>query len=129
MTAGEAAGLIIACFDGVTGVTRGPSPVQWQPLGRPVYGAPRIAPWVPVLQRLDGVIDSVLLEASYFSECNEREALKDVPKSMRIAAGIVDEANFTAMPVRKAGRGVGRRGRRGPPAAVHIVSLRTACAA
>jgi hypothetical protein len=34
--------------------------------GRPASGALRCAPWVEILQHLDGVIDVALLELKYF---------------------------------------------------------------
>jgi len=47
------------------------------------------------------VVDLANLECSYFSEYLERDAFKDLPQSMELAAGIVDEANYWPEPVAK----------------------------
>ena len=97
----EAARLIAACFDGVTGTRRGVHFCNGNNSGRPISSVLRLAPWVPVLQRLEGVLDVAHLEASYFSEWLERDSLADAPASMDIAVGLVDEANYWPMPVTK----------------------------
>jgi methionine synthase II (cobalamin-independent) len=56
---------------------------------------------VDILQRLDGVIDVAAVECSYFSQFMERESFKGLPRSMELAAGIVDEANYWIEPVKK----------------------------
>ena len=61
----------------------------------------RCAPWVELLQCLDGVIDIALIEVKYFSQYQEREAFKALPKSMTLAGGIVDEACYWIEPVKK----------------------------
>ena len=69
--------------------------------GRPMSGVVRNATWVPIMQRLDGVIDVAALECSYFAEHMEREAFRDLPQSMALAAGIVDEASYGIETVKK----------------------------
>ncbi|MEJ2889599.1 hypothetical protein [Actinomycetospora aeridis] len=101
MTAEAGAGLIAACFDGVEGTTRGVHFCNGNNKGRPISSVLRLAPWVPILQRLDGVVDDALLEATYWSEWAEREALKDVPRSIALTVGLVDEADYSPMPVWK----------------------------
>ena len=101
MPAAGAASVIAACFDGVSGMTRGLHLCNGNNRGRPFSGVLRNAPWVPILQELDGVIDVATLEASYFSQYLEREAFRDLPQSMQLAAGIVDEANYWVEPVAK----------------------------
>lgn len=101
MTAQQAANVVTGCFEGVSGVTRGLHMCNGNNRGRPFSSVLRNAPWVPMLQRLDGVVDVANLEASYFSEYREREAFKDLPRSMELAAGIVDEANYWVEPVSK----------------------------
>jgi methionine synthase II (cobalamin-independent) len=69
--------------------------------GRPGNGVLRCAPWVEIPQRLDGIVDIALVEVKYFSQYQEREAFKALPKSMTLAAGIVDEASYWIEPVKK----------------------------
>jgi methionine synthase II (cobalamin-independent) len=47
------------------------------------------------------VIDVASLECSYFPQWLERDAFKDLPQSIELAAGIVDEASYWVEPVRK----------------------------
>ncbi|MBO0821002.1 MAG: hypothetical protein J2P26_09155 [Nocardiopsaceae bacterium] len=101
LPAAEAASVIAACFDGVTGVTRGLHLCNGNNRGRPISAVIRNATWVPVLRELDGVIDVATLEASYFCQYLEREAFRDLPASMQLAAGIVDEASYWIEPVQK----------------------------
>lgn len=54
-----------------------------------------------ILQHLDGVIDYAAFEVKYLSQFWEREAFKNIPKSMSLAAGIVDEGNYRVEPVKK----------------------------
>jgi 5-methyltetrahydropteroyltriglutamate--homocysteine methyltransferase len=100
-TAEYAAEIIASCFDGVTGVTRGLHMCNGNNRGRPLSSVLRVAPWVPVLRELDGVIDVAHIEATYFPEYLERNAFRDLPQSMQLAAGIVDEANYWVEPVKK----------------------------
>ena len=59
------------------------------------------APWVDVLQRLDGVVDIAAFEVKYFFQWIERDAFKNMPKSMQLAAGIVDEGSYWIELVKK----------------------------
>ncbi|MCL2584898.1 MAG: hypothetical protein FWE35_20845 [Streptosporangiales bacterium] len=101
LSAGDAASVIAACFDGVTGVTRGLHLCNGNNRGRPISAVIRNATWVPVLRELDGVVDVATLESSYFCQYNERETFRDLPASMQLAAGIVDEASYWVEPVKK----------------------------
>lgn len=101
MTVDQAVEVIAPCFEGVTGVKRGLHICNGSLRGRPSSGVLRAAPWVDILKGLDGVIDIVHLELSYFNEWLERDALKDLPKSMELQAGIVDEASYGVEPVKK----------------------------
>ena len=47
------------------------------------------------------MIDVALLEVKYFHQYLEREAFKNLPKGMTLAAGIVDEATYGIEPVKK----------------------------
>lgn len=47
-------------------------------------------PLLPTIQRLDGVIDRVVLEFSLPEQWAERALLAEVPSTMEVAAGIVD---------------------------------------
>ena len=86
--------MVAGCFEGVDGVTRGMHICNGNFKGRPISPIVRNASWVPLLQELDGVIDIATLECSYFAEYLEREAFADMPQSMQLAAGIVDEASY-----------------------------------
>jgi hypothetical protein len=55
--------------------------------GRPVSSVLRNATWIPLLNDLDGVIDVAHLEATYFAEYLERNAFRDLPQSIQLAAG------------------------------------------
>jgi 5-methyltetrahydropteroyltriglutamate--homocysteine methyltransferase len=101
MTPDEAASLLAPYFDGLEGVTRGIHFCNGNLRGRPVSSVLRCAPWVEILKRLDGVVDVAALECSYFAEYLEHDAFKELPASMQLAAGIVDEANYWIEPVKK----------------------------
>jgi methionine synthase II (cobalamin-independent) len=101
MSPEDAAGIIAGCFDGVDGVTRGIHICNGNFKGRPMSASVRNAPWVPLLQHLDGVIDIAALECSYFAEWLEREAFSEMPSSIELAAGIVDEASYGIETVKK----------------------------
>lgn len=100
LTIDKAAEIVAGCFEGVS-CTRGIHICNGNLRGRPSSGILRVAPWVPVLQRLDGVIDIASLECHYFTEYLERESMANLPRSMQLAAGIVDEANYAVEPVEK----------------------------
>ena len=100
MTAKEAADLIAPCFEGVK-AKRSLHFCNGNLAGRPISNSLRCAPWVEILQHLDGVIDYAAFEVKYFSQFWEREAFKNMPKSMSLAAGIVDEGNHRVEPVKK----------------------------
>jgi 5-methyltetrahydropteroyltriglutamate--homocysteine methyltransferase len=97
----QGAEIIATCFEGISGVIRGLHLCNGNNRGRPGSAVLRNAPWVPLLQELDGVIDIVHVEASYYPEYLEREAYKDLPPKMQLAAGIVDEANYWIESVKK----------------------------
>jgi 5-methyltetrahydropteroyltriglutamate--homocysteine methyltransferase len=94
MTPEQAAQITTACFEGVEGVTRGVHICNGNFKGRPMSPVVRNASWVPMFQHLDGVVDVAALECSYFAEWLERDAYKDLPQSIQLAAGIVDEASY-----------------------------------
>jgi 5-methyltetrahydropteroyltriglutamate--homocysteine methyltransferase len=101
MSPEDLAALVAGCFEGVDGVTRGMHICNGNFKGRPISPIVRNASWVPLLQELDGVIDIAALECSYFAEYLEREAFADMPQSMALAAGIVDEASYGIETVKK----------------------------
>jgi methionine synthase II (cobalamin-independent) len=59
------------------------------------------AHWAGILERLDGVIDYAHLAVQYFCRYLERDAFASVPRSIDIAAGIVDEGCYGVEPVEK----------------------------
>jgi 5-methyltetrahydropteroyltriglutamate--homocysteine methyltransferase len=101
MEPADAAAIVAGCFEGVDGVTRGVHLCNGNFKGRPMSSVVRNATWVPFLQHLDGVIDVASLECSYFAEYLEREAFADMPHSIELAAGIVDEASYGIETVKK----------------------------
>jgi methionine synthase II (cobalamin-independent) len=56
---------------------------------------------VDILQRLDGVVDIAAFEVKYFFQWIERDAFKNMPKGMQLAAGIVDEGSYWIESVKK----------------------------
>ncbi|MBV9119394.1 MAG: hypothetical protein JOZ39_01705 [Chloroflexi bacterium] len=86
-SADDAARLIAAPFQGIT-TTKSIHMCCGGLGGKPYSSVLRMEPWVDILERLDGVIDLAVLEFSYNGQWMEREALKRVPKSIQIAAGI-----------------------------------------
>jgi 5-methyltetrahydropteroyltriglutamate--homocysteine methyltransferase len=101
MTTDVAADIVVGCFEGVDGVTRGLHVCNGNFNGRPFAPVVRNSTWVPMLQRLDGVIDIASLECSYFAEYLERESYAQMPQSISLAAGVVDEASYRIEPGRK----------------------------
>jgi 5-methyltetrahydropteroyltriglutamate--homocysteine methyltransferase len=101
MSPKDVAGLVVGCFEGVDGVIRGMHICNGNFKGRPISPIVRNAPWVPLLQELDGVVDVATLECSYFAEYLERDAFAAMPQSMELAAGIVDEASYGIETVKK----------------------------
>jgi methionine synthase II (cobalamin-independent) len=99
-TARQAAEFIAPCFEGVS-AKKSLHMCNGNLRGRPVSSVLRCAPWVEVLQYLDGIVDVAAIEVKYFSQFQERAAFKDLPKSMVLAAGIVDEACYWVEPVKK----------------------------
>jgi 5-methyltetrahydropteroyltriglutamate--homocysteine methyltransferase len=100
MSAKQAAEMIAPCFEGVN-VRKSLHICNGNMRGRPMSTVLRSAPWVEIMQHLDGVIDVAVLESKYFSEWLERTAFKDLPKSIDLAAGIVDEGSYWIEPVKK----------------------------
>jgi methionine synthase II (cobalamin-independent) len=84
MNARQAADFIASCFEGVN-AKKSLHFCNGNLRGRPISGVLRCAPWVEVLQRLDGVIDIAAFEVKYFSQFQERESFKDMPKKMELA--------------------------------------------
>jgi 5-methyltetrahydropteroyltriglutamate--homocysteine methyltransferase len=100
LTAKEAADLIAPCFAGVT-ARKAIHICNGNMRGRPQSRNITNAAWVDILQHLDGVIDVAVLECSYFPQWMDREAFRELPQSMELAAGIVDEASYWVEPTRK----------------------------
>ena len=100
MTAKEAADLIAPCFEGVK-AKKSVHFCNGNLNGRPISPTLRCAPWVEILQRLEGVIDVAAIEVKYFSQFWEREAFKALPRSMELAVGLVDEGSYMIEPVKK----------------------------
>lgn len=92
LTAKQGADGIAGCFAGVN-AKKSLHFCNGNLRGRPNSPALRCAPWVDVLQHLEGVVDVAAFEVKYFAQYMEREAFKGLPKSMELAAGLVDEAS------------------------------------
>ena len=100
MTAQQAADLIAPCFEGVK-ATKSLHFCNGNLRGRPISHALHCAPWVDILERLAGVVDVAAFEVKYFFQWIERDAFKRMPKSMQLAAGIVDEGSYWIESVKK----------------------------
>lgn len=94
MTVDAVAQMLSQCFEGVEGTRRGIHICSGNLGGRPVGGNLSSGPWVPLLQRLDGVIDVAHLALHYYNRYLERGLFSAVPTSIEIAAGIVDEGCY-----------------------------------
>jgi 5-methyltetrahydropteroyltriglutamate--homocysteine methyltransferase len=101
MTVEEATDIVVACFEGVTGTTRGVHLCSGNLRGRPLAGDLTSQPWADMLQRLDGVVDVAHLALQYFNRYLERDLFRALPDGMQLAAGIVDEACYWVEPVEK----------------------------
>ena len=75
MTAQRAADLIAPCFEGVK-TTRSLHFCNGNLRGRPISHALHCAPWVDILERLDGVVDVAAFEVKYFFQWIEREIIQ-----------------------------------------------------
>ncbi len=93
MTAQQAADLIAPCFEGVK-AKKSVHFCNGNLRGRPISHALHCAPWVDILERLDGIVDIAAFEVKYFFQWIERDSFKRMPKSMALAAGIVDEGSY-----------------------------------
>src|SRR5262245_18220261 len=100
MSAQQAADLIAPCFEGVK-AKKSLHFCNGNLRGRPISHALHCAPWVDILERLDGVIDIAAFELKYFFQWIERESFARMPKSMQLAAGIVDEGSYWIESVQK----------------------------
>ena len=124
MTAQEAADLIAPCFEGVK-ATRSLHFCNGNLRGRPISHALHAAPWVDILERLDGIIDVAAFELKYFFQWIERESFKRMPQSMQLAAGIVDEPlDRIGQEAPRADCRLGARCRRGTPVGIAVMRLR-----
>ena len=93
MTAQQAADLIAPCFEGVK-AKRSLHFCNGNLRGKPISHSLHAAPWVDILERLEGVVDIACFELKYFFQWIERDAFKRMPKKMSLAAGIVDEGSY-----------------------------------
>jgi methionine synthase II (cobalamin-independent) len=75
MTAQQAADLIAPCFEGVK-ATRSLHFCNGNLRGRPISHALHCAPWVDILERLEGVVDVAAFEVKYFFQWIERDAFR-----------------------------------------------------
>lgn len=101
MTADEAAEIIVACFEGAEGVRKGIHICSGNLRGRPLAGDLHATPWVDILERLDGIIDVAHLALQYFIRYLERDVFARIPRSIELAAGIVDEGSYWVESVEK----------------------------
>jgi 5-methyltetrahydropteroyltriglutamate--homocysteine methyltransferase len=99
-TAKAAAEIIAACFEGVK-ARKSLHLCNGNLRGRPISPVLRCAPWVEILRHLDGVIDMAHLEVKYYPQYLEREAFRQMPRSIELAAGIVDEGSYWIEPAEK----------------------------
>ena len=92
----QAAEVVIGRFDGVEGRHAWHGHI-WNGnfKGCPLLAVVRNAPWVAMLQELDGVVDVAALECGASTSPSGRSATRssEMPQNMQLAAGIVDEAS------------------------------------
>jgi methionine synthase II (cobalamin-independent) len=100
MPAKQAAEVIASCFEGVA-ATKSLHICCGTAGGRPACPNLHNAPWVGILKHLDGVVDIATLECSYFAQYMDRDAFKELPQSIELAAGIVSESSYFIEPVWK----------------------------
>jgi hypothetical protein len=79
MTAQEATNLIAPCFEGVK-AKRSLHFCNGNLRGRPISQALHNAPWIDILERLDGIVDIGAFELKYFFQWIDRDAFKRMPK-------------------------------------------------
>ena len=101
MTVEEAVDIVVGCFEGVEGTTRGIHLCSGNLRGRPLASNLTSQPWADMLERLGGVVDVAHLALQYFNRYLERDLFKALPAEMELAAGIVDEASYWVEPVDK----------------------------
>jgi 5-methyltetrahydropteroyltriglutamate--homocysteine methyltransferase len=82
--------LVRRCFEGVTGVIRGVHFCFGDFQARSWTQNRELRPLIPTIQALDGVIDRVHLELSLPEQWAQRDLLHEIPRSMEVAAGVVD---------------------------------------
>ncbi len=86
----QAVETIRALFEGVEGVRRSLHLCYGDFEARSWVHNRRLRPLLPLIQSLEGSVDRVLLELSLPEQWAERELLRQIPKSIEVAAGIVD---------------------------------------
>ena len=101
LDADQAAQIVVDCFEGVSGIRKGIHICSGNMRGRPATADLSAAPWVEILERLDGVIDVAHLAVHYFPRYLERDAFSRIPQSIELAAGIVDEGCYWVEPTWK----------------------------
>src|SRR5262249_47982907 len=82
--------IIRRCFEGVTDGIRGLPFCYGDFHARSWTQNRELRPLIPAIQALDGVIDRVHLELSLPEQWAQRDLLRAIPRSMEVAAGIVD---------------------------------------
>jgi methionine synthase II (cobalamin-independent) len=100
LTLDHAARLIADCLEGVR-ARKGVHFCHGTLAGKPRSPMLGLAGWIPLLERLEGVIDYVHLECCYFAQWLERESLQALPHGIELAAGILSESSYRVEPVAK----------------------------
>ena len=100
LTPDQAARLIGDCLEGVR-ARKGVHFCHGTLAGKPVAAMLGLAAWMPLLERLDGVIDIVHLECCYFAQWLERDCLWTLPRSIDLVAGILSESSYRVEPFAK----------------------------
>jgi 5-methyltetrahydropteroyltriglutamate--homocysteine methyltransferase len=100
LTPDQGARLIADCLEGVH-ARKGVHFCHGTLAGKPRSPMLGLADWIPLLERLEGLVDYVHLECCYFAQWLERERLRTLPRSIELAAGILSESSYRVEPVAK----------------------------
>jgi 5-methyltetrahydropteroyltriglutamate--homocysteine methyltransferase len=100
LTPDKAVTLIAKCLEGVH-TRKGVHFCHGTLAGKPAAPTLGLGAWMPLLERLAGVVDFVHLECCYFAQWLERECLRALPRGIDLAAGILSESSYRVEPVAK----------------------------
>jgi len=89
-TVDELLPLVIAPLDAAAGIRRSVHFCLGDNARTTATESQNLRSLLPLIQRLDGVVDRIHIECSYPGQWHDREILRDLPQSMEVIAGIAD---------------------------------------